>query len=348
MSCSPRDDEDVPGLSWTSDSSPGLRRVRKGRGFCYYDPSGERVNDAGVLSRVRSLAVPPAWVDVWIAPDPTGHIQATGRDARGRKQYVYHPRWREHRDATKYSRMLEFGRALPRIRKAVDRDLRRRSLSRRRVTAAVVSLLDQTSIRVGSEQYARQNGTFGLTTLRRRSARVSRSALRLRFPGKGGKPHEVAITSPRVARVVAGCGDLPGQLLFQYTDEGGAPHPVSSNDVNDYLRETGGGNFTAKDFRTWSGSTLAAGILAIEPRPGTEAEAKATLKQMLVAVSRRLGNTPTVCRQCYVHPLVVESYYSGELQRGWSRNHCAWARSERDPAERLLLWLLARHQQGTY
>ena len=254
------------GLRYSTDSRPGWTRHRAGRGFSYRDTDGSTIRDAETIARIRALAIPPAWTDVWICPWPNGHLQATGRDARGRKQYRYHARWRARRDTDKFDRMLAFAKALPRIRKRCDADLARRGLPREKVLAAVVRLLELTLIRVGNDEYARLNRSFGLTTLRDRHVRVERSAIRFRFRGKSGKQHEVGLRDRRLARVVRTCQELPGQELFQYVDEDGLVRDVTSDDVNDYLRQVGGGAFTAKDFRTWAGTVLAYRALrALQP-----------------------------------------------------------------------------------
>src|SRR5215470_5909186 len=262
----PARDANRAGLHYTRDDRPGIRRRRAGRGFTYRDDDRGRVTDRATLERIRALAIPPAWTDVWICRDPDGHLQATGRDARGRKQYRYHARWRRRRDAGKFGRMAAFGRALPRIRAACDADLRRPGLPREKVLAAVVRLLELTLIRVGNEEYARLDRSFGLTTLRDRHARVEGSRIRFRFRGKSGRRHEVGLRDRRLARLVRRCQELPGQELFQYEGDDGAIHDVGSGDVNDYLREISGEDFTAKDFRTWAGTVLAFRALrSLEP-----------------------------------------------------------------------------------
>jgi DNA topoisomerase-1 len=301
------------GLRYVSDAEPGIHRRRRGRGFQYLEPDGATVRDRGQLARIRALAIPPAWTGVWICRTSRGHLQATGRDARGRKQYRYHAAWRRVRDETKYHRMVEFGRALPRIRRAVDRDLRRRrALSRDRVVAAIVRLLDTTNIRVGNDEYARENRSFGLTTMRERHVSVHGARIAFRFRGKGGRLHDVDVADARVARVVRRCQELPGQHLFQYVDEDGEVAQVGSEDVNDYLRAVAGGEFTAKDFRTWAGTVLAAWALH-----ELEADADGTAGSEVVAavesVARELGNTPAVCRRCYIHPDVVDAHLDGTL-----------------------------------
>ena len=292
------------GLVWVSDRSPGIRRIRVGDGFAYRGIDGTRIRKADELRRIASLAIPPAYEDVWVCVHPNGHLQATGRDARGRKQYRYHPDWRVAKDADKFERMLEFGAALPRIRKRVKDDLAAlvgATPGRDTVLATIVRLLDTTYVRIGNEEYARENKSFGLTTLRNRHAAVSGSELRLRFRGKSGKEHEVALDDPRVARVVRRCQAMPGQELFQYVDDEGQPRSVDSADVNDYIREISGARFTAKDFRTWHGTThaLALWMAQDEGRP-------AGIKQLLSEVAARLGNTVAVCRKSYVHPRVLE------------------------------------------
>ncbi|TME07625.1 MAG: DNA topoisomerase IB, partial [Chloroflexi bacterium] len=274
---------------------------------------GELLKERAALDRIRSLAIPPAWTDVWISSSPRGHMQATGRDAKGRKQFRYHPRWTALRDADKYSRLIGFSQALPRIRRRVARDFRRPQLSQEKVIATVVKLLEATMVRVGNEEYARQNGSYGLTTLRDRHARVRGSTVRLIFKGKTGKEVEAEVTDRRVARVVRQCQELPGQELFAYVDGDGARHTVSSHDVNDYLRETTGEDFTAKDFRTWAGTVLAATALRELKGFESEAEAKRNVVAAIDRVAKRLGNTRAVCRRAYVHPAVVDSYLDGSL-----------------------------------
>ena len=296
---------DVPrGLVWVSDETAGIKRLRVGDGFAYRGVDGKKIGNAAELKRIASLAIPPAYEDVWICPKANGHLQATGRDARGRKQYRYHPEWRVAKDADKFERMLEFGAALPRIRKRVKDDLASplgAKPGRETVLATIVRLLDTTYVRIGNEEYARENKSFGLTTLRNRHAAVQGDKLRLRFRGKSGKDHEVALDDPRVARVVRRCQAMPGQELFQYVDDDGDPHAVDSADVNDYIREISGANFTAKDFRTWHGTThaLALWVAQDEGKP-------AGMKQLLSEVAARLGNTVAVCKKSYVHPRVLE------------------------------------------
>jgi DNA topoisomerase I len=300
-------------LRYVSDEAPGIGRRRVGKGFSYRLPHGGAVKDPVTLRRIRALAIPPAWTQVWICPREDGHIQATGRDEKGRKQYRYHPRWRETRDAAKFGHMVEFARALPRIRDQVDRDLKLSGLPRRKVLATVVRLLETTLIRVGNDDYAKQNGSYGLTTLRNRHVEVEGAKLRFAFKGKSGKAWQLQIADRRIARILRECQDLPGQELFQYLDEEGERRSIDSGDVNDYLREIAGSDVTAKDFRTWAGTVLAALALREFERFGTEAAAKRNVKRAIEQVAQRLGNTPTICRKCYVHPGVLDCYLDGSL-----------------------------------
>jgi DNA topoisomerase-1 len=299
-------------LRYVGDAAPGITRRRAGTGVAYRDPRGQLIRDRSVLKRIRSLAVPPAWTDVWICPDPNGHIQAIGRDARGRKQYRYHPRWRSVRDEAKYGRMLLFARVLPRIRARVAADLARRGLPRERILAAIVRLLEITLARVGNIEYARENKSFGLTTLRNRHARVRGGNVEFDFRGKHGIQHHLEISDSRLARIVRKCQELPGQELFQYVDDEGQRHAVGSQDVNDYLREISGEEITAKDFRTWAGTNLAA-IALREFAAASEAATKQHVLRAIEAVAKMLGNTPTICRKCYIHPLIFEGYLDGSL-----------------------------------
>jgi DNA topoisomerase I len=302
------------GLRYVSDDAPGILRRRVGKGFSYRLPQGGPLRDAATLKRIRSLAIPPAWTQVWICPHPDGHIQATGRDEKGRKQYRYHPRWREVRDAAKYAHMVEFARALPGIRARVAEDLRRPGLAREKVLAAVVQLLEATLIRVGNDDYARQNDSYGLTTLQDRHVLVEGAELRFRFKGKGGKTWSLGVRDRWVARVVRALQDLPGQELFQYQDSDGTVRDVTSADVNAYLREAAGGReVTAKDFRTWAGTVLAALALREFERFDSQAAAKRNVRAAIERVAARLGNTPTICRKCYVHPEVLGCYVEGQL-----------------------------------
>ena len=302
----------VPGLRHATDRDPGITRQRRGRGFSYRGPNGRPIRDEETLDRIRKLAIPPAWTDVWICPAPNGHLQATGRDARGRKQYRYHGRYRTRREAAKYERLITFARALPRIRKRVDADLARRGTSREKVLAAVVRLLELTLIRVGNDEYARLNRSFGLTTLRNRHTSISGGSIRFRFRGKAGQQHEVSLRDRRLAAVVRRCRDLPGQELFQYVDDDGEIVDVRSEDVNDYLRDISP-DITAKDFRTWAGTVLAYRALRGLDAPTSDAEGRRNVLQAIRETAGRLGNTPAVCRQAYVHPIVVEAYLDGRL-----------------------------------
>jgi len=298
-------------LRYSTDEKPGIQRKKSGKGFHFVGPGGKRVTDRETLQRIKHLAIPPAWTDVWICPVENGHIQATGRDARGRKQYRYHERWREQRDETKFARMLEFAHVLPKIRRRVRADLRRRGLSREKVLATIVRLLESTLIRVGNDEYARDNHSYGLTTMRNRHVAVHREKLRFTFRGKSGKKHEISIYDRLLARVVKKCQEMPGQELFVYEDETGAIRDVDSQDVNDYLREISGDDFTAKDFRTWAGTVLAAIALREFEAVTLRAQLKKNIVRAIEAVARVLGNTPTVCRKCYIHPEILESYLSG-------------------------------------
>lgn len=301
------------GLRWVTDQAPGITRRRRGDDFEYFGPDGAPVADPKTLARIRSLVIPPAWSDVWICASDRGHVQATGRDARGRKQYRYHPRWREVRDEDKYGRMIEFAKVLPRLRRRVDRDLRRRGLPRQKVLAAAVRLLETTLIRVGNEEYAKENRSFGLTTLRNRHARIRGGQVEFFFRGKAGKEHRVSIRNPGLAKVVKACQDLPGQALFQYLDEQGERRRVDSDDVNEYLKEATGRDFTAKDFRTWAGTVLAAQALTEVLAYDSEAQAKRNVVAAIESVAMKLGNTRSVCRKCYVHPAVLDAYLDGSM-----------------------------------
>ncbi|TFZ07729.1 DNA topoisomerase IB [Ramlibacter humi] len=301
------------GLRYVSDEEPGLSREPAKDGFTYRRSGGAEVRDEATLERIRKLAIPPAYTDVWICTSPNGHLQATGRDARGRKQYRYHPRFREVREETKYGHMLEFARALPAIRQTIADHMAMRGLPREKVLATVVHLLETTLIRVGNDDYARENKSFGLTTLRNRHVAVEGGQLRFNFKGKSGKTWRLQVQDRRVAKVVRACQELPGQRLFQYTDDGGEAREVTSSDVNDYLREITGRDVTAKDFRTWAGTVMAALALQEIERVDTQAAMKKNVRAAVERVSARLGNTPAVCRKCYVHPEVFAAYAEGEL-----------------------------------
>jgi DNA topoisomerase I len=304
-------DELAAGLRHADDSQPGITRKRLKQAFAYFDVNGKRIEDEREIARINALAIPPAYADVWICPDPRGHIQATGRDARGRKQYRYHPQWRETRDADKFGRMVAFGCALPKIRARVERDLARRGMPREKVIAAVVQLLDTTLIRVGSVEYARENHSYGLTTLRKKHVTIRSGEVRFRFAGKGGAEHDVSISNPRVKRIVRMCAELPGHDLFQYVDDG-TRRTVGSADINDYLRTASGADFTAKDYRTWAGSVFAMAALrqlVCESAADARRHVIATVKE----VAALLRNTPAVCKRCYIHPDVITAFDTGEL-----------------------------------
>jgi len=362
------------GLRHVDDARPGIRRRATGQKthqgkrfvaqFTYQHPDGRRVSDPATEERIRKLAIPPAWTDVWICPDPNGHLQATGRDARGRKQYRYHPRWREERDGTKYSRMIALGHALPALRRRIAADLRRPGLPRAKVLATLVRLLETTFMRVGNEEYARANRSFGLTTLKDHHVDIRPSEVRFHFRGKSGVVHDVSIHDRAVARIVRRCRDLPGQELFQYLGEDGQPATIDSADVNAYIREATGRDFTAKDFRTWAGTVLAALALqevdaAAELLPGRPGRARRPaardVTRAIEQVARRLGNTPAVCRKCYVHPEVIASYLDGTLAGALkrrvdaqlSRPRLVGLRPEEAAVLALLQRRLAEEKRGT-
>ena len=325
------------GLRHVSDHQPGIRRLRRGKAFQYLDVRGKPLRDEEQLRRIRSLAIPPAYRKVWICASANGHLQATGYDDRGRKQYRYHPRWRELRDCAKFDRMVQFGAALPKLRRRLRQDLKLPGLPREKVLALVVKLLDSTRSRVGNRAYARDNGSYGLTTLRSRHAEVGRGRLRLHFPGKGGQEHELMVEDPRVARIVRRCKELPGQQLFQYLDEDGQRRGIDSGDVNEYIAQAMGGDFTAKDFRTWWGTLRALALLAAMPLPErvVERRLKSDMAQVVEQVAAELRNTPAVCRKSYINPLVFDAWREG-LQQG-----LACAGSLR--GERWALSFLRRH-----
>ncbi|HVX10690.1 MAG TPA: hypothetical protein VHC22_05880 [Pirellulales bacterium] len=295
-------------MRYVDDRGPGIQRRKSGATFRYLAPTGRQVRDRKTLARIRSLAIPPAWECVWICPVAQGHLQATGRDARGRKQYRYHPRWREVRDETKFSHTIDFARSLPRIRRRVRRDLALRGMPREKVLATIVRLLETTLIRIGNDEYARQNGSFGLTTIRNRHVRVRGTTLHFGFRGKSGVEREVHVDDARLARIVRRCQDLPGQDLFVYVGDDGKVHDVGSGDVNEYLRAISGRDFTAKDFRTWAGTSLAVRALHGLADFDSETAAKRNINRAVEVVAEQLGNTKAVCRKCYIHPAVIESY----------------------------------------
>lgn len=301
------------GLSYCSDEQPGIRRTATKTGFAYHDGAGRKVTDEKVLARIASLAIPPAWTDVWICPRANGHIQAIGRDVKGRKQYRYHPDWTAHAASNKFDRLPEFARALPKLRRRVERDLARRGHCREKVLATAVRLLELTLIRVGNAQYAKQNRSYGLTTLHKRHLEVGSAALTFAFKGKSGVEHEVRLRDRRLARVVRSLQDLPGQQLFKYRDDDGALCPITSDDVNAYIREAMGESFSAKDFRTWAGTVSAARALRDMEPPASPTDARRKITVCVKAVAGLLGNTPTVCRSSYVHPKVFELFESGRI-----------------------------------
>lgn len=331
-------------LHWATDDKPGIRREVRGLPH-YFLPSGREVKDEATLRRIRALVIPPAWTEVWICPDPRGHIQATGRDARGRKQYRYHAQWREVRDETKYHRILDFGRDLPAMRRRVRRDLAQPGLPRTKVLAAVVRLLETTFIRVGNEEYARENQHFGLTTLQDKHARFRGGSLEFKFRGKSGVDHAIALHDPKLARIVRQCQQLPGQELLQYVGPDGKVHDIKSDDVNAYLHEVSGKDYSAKDFRTWAGTVLAALALQEAGAAENKAAAKRNIVRAVKAVSHVLGNTPAVCKKCYVHPEVINAYLDGELVRelqGALRHAAKEREGKLRPAEKAVLALLRR------
>ncbi len=339
----PRESAKVAGLRYVSDTQPGITRKRAGRGFSYASPDGKVVRDPETLNRIKSLVIPPAWTHVWICTKANGHIQATGRDEKGRKQYRYHSRWRQVRDETKYGRMIAFGQALPRIRKRVKHDLALDGLPHEKVLAAIVRLLETTLIRVGNEEYARENHSFGLTTMRNRHLAVHGAELRFHFRGKSGKSHSISIEDGRLASIVRRIQSLPGQELFQYIDENGDHQAIDSAEVNDYLQEITGQDFTAKDFRTWAGTKLAASMLQEFQAFSSEAQAKKNIVQAIENVSSRLGNTPSICRKCYVHPAIIASYMDGTMAAVYKQKverELAEELADLDPEEAAVMVLL--------
>jgi DNA topoisomerase-1 len=336
------------GLRYVSDQAPGITRRGEPGHFSYHTADGGTVDDDATLARIRTLAIPPAWRDVWICPHERGHLQATGRDARGRKQYRYHALWRNVRDDAKYEHMLNFGKALPLIRKRVDEALRLPGLPREKVLATVVYLLQATLMRIGNEEYARTNKSFGLTTLRNRHVQVDGSAVQFSFRGKSGVHHQVTVEDRRLARIIGRMRELPGQDLFQYVDDSGAVHHIGSADVNDYLREITGEDYTAKDFRTWAGTVLAALALQEFETVDSDAQAKKNVVRAIEHVAERLGNTPTVCRKCYVHPALLEAYLDGtmlEALRQRAGEELAEALDHLEPEEAAVLGLLQHRLQ---
>ncbi len=313
LTTDPLESAKVAGLRYVTDTAPGIRRQRAGRGFSYIGADGRPTRDPQELRRIKSLGIPPAWTDVRISPMPHGHLQATGRDAKGRKQYRYHPCWREVRDETKYGRMLAFGEVLPLIRKQVEHDLALPGLPRAKVLATVLRLIETTLIRVGNEEYARANRSFGLTTMRDRHVEIAGTTLRFHFHGKSGRDHTVETNDRRLARIVKDCQEIPGQELFQYRDDEGQRRTIDSADVNEYLQQLTGQDFTSKDFRTWAGTVLAIQTLQACGSEESATQAKKAVVQAIKTVAAQLGNTPAICRKCYVHPAVIEAYLGGSL-----------------------------------
>jgi DNA topoisomerase-1 len=329
----PVDSAKSAGLRYSADTAPGIQRMRHGASFRYLGPEKKIVRQADVLERIRGLVIPPAWTHVWISTDPRGHLQATGRDARGRKQYRYHPRWRAVRDDTKYYRLIAFAQALALIRRRTSDDLGRSGLSKEKVLAVVVQLLEKTLIRVGNDEYAKQNNSFGLTTMRDGHVEVTGGRVRFTFKGKSGVEHEIDLTDRRLARMVKACRDIPGYDLFQYYDESGQRQSIGSADVNAYLQEITGKDFTSKDFRTWAGTVLAAQLLRDYERFDSDAQAKRNIVQAVEAVAKRLGNTKAVCRKCYIHPAVFDAYLDGSMLRTVAQRARRAARKIEDLSE---------------
>jgi DNA topoisomerase-1 len=340
----PRASAIAAGLHYTTDSRPGIRRARHGSSFRYLTPDGRTVRNADELRRIHALVIPPAWKDVWISPDPRGHLQAVGRDARGRKQYRYHAKWRLVRDETKYHRLIGFAQALPAIRARTARDLRSTRLTREKVVAAVVQLLEKTLIRVGNDEYARENRSFGLTTLRDGHVAVNGGKVRFSFRGKSGVAHDIKLDDRRLARIIKDCRDLPGYDLFQYLDEHGQRHVVGSADVNAYLKQITGQDYTSKDFRTWTGTVLAAQTLREFEKYESDAQAKRNIVHAVESVAKRLGNTKAVCRKCYIHPAILDAYMDGSMVKILADRVRRVSRKSGDlsPSEAAVLALLQR------
>jgi DNA topoisomerase-1 len=331
-----------------TDDLPGFIRQRAGQDFVYLDVEGTTITDEKVIARIKALAIPPAWSKVWICPVVNGHLQVTGFDARGRRQYLYHPEWRTQRDAAKFENLLEFGGELPRLRRVVNRDMRQRSLNKTRVVATIVRLLEQSLIRVGNDEYAKENESYGLSTLRNRHARVKGDELVFQFRGKGGIYHAVRIADARVARTVKRCQDLRGQRLFQYYDETGELRDIRSDDVNAYIQQSIGPKFSAKDFRTWAGSAFALAILSRKDRPASKRQAQQAIGSTVKQVAKVLGNTPAVCRKSYIHPGILEQFSAGRLVRRRTPVCSLLSRSGLSLSERELLRFLRRmrHKRG--
>lgn len=341
----PVESAEIVGLCYVSDTSPGIQRKGAGKGFCYIDAKGKRISDKTDLSRIKALAIPPAWTEVWICPLEHGHLQATGRDAKGRKQYRYHAHWNQVRSQTKFNRSIAFGEALPKIRQRVAEDLARRGLPREKVLATVLRLLEVTRIRVGNEEYAKENRSYGLTTMRDRHVDITGSRLRFKFRGKSGVDHDIELSDRRLAKVVKQCQDIPGQELFQYIDDDGQRQPIKSDDVNNYLREITNLDFTAKDFRTWFGTVLAAVELNALGSFDSQTEGKKNVTQAIKDVAKHLGNRPATCRKYYVHPAVIDAYLDGSLFQIMEQapQKTAESPSELRPEEQAVLKLLKQH-----
>src|SRR6266436_2733019 len=334
------------GLYYVNDNRVGYRRRANGNGFEYLDTEAKRIRDKQRLLRIKRLAIPPAWTNVWICPLPNGHIQATGRDARGRKQYRYHDRWREVRDENKFGRLTEFAKALPNIRRRITGDMKLNGLPREKILAAIVRLLDRTFMRIGNEEYARFNKSFGITTMRDRHVTVRGAHLLFRFRGKSGREHEVGLTDQRIAKIVSNLQDLPGQNLFQYMNGAREVRDVTSQDVNDYLRQISEDDLTAKDFRTWAGTLLTAIGLSLQPNFESKKQAKANIKSAVSAAAEVLGNTPAICRKCYVHPAIIEAYLSRTPITGLTSARKSTGRWDLRAAEKTVLkFLRAQHRQ---
>ncbi|WP_176736394.1 DNA topoisomerase IB [Oligoflexus tunisiensis] len=312
---SPEDEANLAGLRYLPPSVAGYTRRKMGKNFCYVDMKGRLVKCPKLKKRFQALMIPPAWKDVWISPDARSHIQATGFDEKGRKQYRYHPGWRAQRDGSKFHRILQFADMLPGLRRKIQENLRAPALSKPQIVATIVQLLETTLIRIGNESYAQQNKSYGLTTIRTQHVEISNSRVTFTFKGKSGVPHNVELRDARMARIIARCHDLPGQILFQYLDEKGQPHPIGSADVNAFLRETTGGAFTAKDFRTWTASVMAARVLRDYDPPTSLTSSRRNIKAAISEVARALRNTVSICRKCYVHPQVITAYMDGQLDR---------------------------------
>lgn len=335
----------IAGLRYVNDTSPGISRQRRGQGFSYVGPDGRVIRDPAERQRIEALAIPPAWTDVWICPLPNGHLQATGRDAKGRKQYRYHPQWSQTRSQIKYDRLLLFGEALPQIRAQVNRDLALPGLPRQKVLATIVRLLETTFIRIGNKEYARTNSSFGLTTLRDHHVTISGSTIQFKFRGKSGQEHEIDVKDRRLAKIVKRCRDIPGYELFQYLDENGQRQTVDSDDVNAYLREITGQDFSAKDFRTWGGTVLAALLLQEMGVGESESGTKKNLVQVVKEVAQCLGNRPATCRKYYVHPAVLDTYLDGSLLDRLQQQFEAAAESNGslNPEEKTMMGLLRQY-----